>query len=152
MAGAAAGLGSLIPFVPFITLSMVAAGGLAVTLYKRRVPYGSVAARGGFRIGSLAGFFGFLLNASASLMGMISAENRSAVRAAMEERVKEAMSINPDPSAQQMLKQLSDWISTPSGLAGVFGCSLLLFGLVFVILSGIGGSIGAALFGKKEQR
>jgi len=151
MAGALAGLGSLIPFVPFITLSMIAAGGLADTLYKRRRPYASVPTSRGFRLGSLAGFFGFLLNAFASLLGMLSEGNRSAVRAAMEDRIKEAAAMNADPSAQQMLKQLSDWISTPSGLAAVFAGSLLLFGLVFIVLSGIGGGIGAALFGKKSQ-
>ena len=38
------------------------------------------------------------------------------------------------------------------GLAAVFVFSLCLFGLLFVLLSGVGGAIGAALFGKKVQR
>jgi uncharacterized membrane protein len=80
-AGFAAGIGSLVPFVPFITLCMVAAGGIAITLYKRRMPYVSVPARRGFRIGALAGFFGFLLNAVTSVLGMFSAgEPRGSAR------------------------------------------------------------------------
>jgi hypothetical protein len=150
LAGFAAGLGTLIPFVPVITLSMVAAGGIAVTLYKRRMPYVSVPARRGFRIGSLAGLFGFLLNASTSVFGMLSEPNRAALRAAMHERLKEAMSVNSDPSAQQMLNRLGDMISTPGGLAALFAFSLLMFGLVFIFLGGIGGAIGAALFGRKN--
>lgn len=151
-AGFAAGIGSLVPFVPFITLCMVAAGGIAITLYKRRMPYVTVPARRGFRIGALAGFFGFLLNAVTSAFGMLSAENRVALRDAMQERLKEALAVNSDPSAQQMVKNLGDMVSTPTGLAAVFVFSLCLFGLLFVLLSGIGGAIGAALFGKKMQR
>ena len=151
-AGFAAGIGSLVPFVPFITLCMVAAGGIAITLYKRRMPYVSVPARRGFRIGALAGFFGFLLNAAMSAFGMLSAENRTALREAMQERLKEALAVNSDPAAQQMVKNLGDMVSTPGGLAAVFAFSLCLFGLLFVFLSGVGGAIGAALFGKKMQR
>ena len=151
-AGFAAGIGSLVPFVPFITLCMVAAGGIAITFYKRRMPYVSVPARRGFRIGALAGFFGFLLNALTSVLGMFSAGNRGALRDAMQERLKEALSVNSDPSAQQMVKNLGEMVSTPSGLAAVFAFSLCLFGLLFVLLSGVGGAIGAALFGKKLPR
>jgi len=151
-AGFAAGMGSLVPFVPFITLCMVAAGGIAITLYKRRMPYVTVAARRGFRIGALAGFFGFALNGVTSAFGMLSAENRVALRDAMQERLKDALAVNSDPSAQQMVKNLGDMVSTPGGLAAVFVFSLCLFGLLFVLLSGIGGAIGAALFGKKMQR
>ncbi len=150
LAGFAAGLGTLLPFVPVITLSMVAAGGIAVTLYKRKMPYVSVPARRGFRLGALAGFFGFLLNAGASVIGMLSEQNRSALRDAMHERLKEAMSVNSDPSAQQMLNNIGNLISTPGGLAALFAFSLLMFGLIFVLLGGIGGSVGAALFGKKN--
>ena len=151
-AGFAAGMGTLVPFVPFITLCMVAAGGIAITLYKRRLPYVSVPPRRGFRIGALAGFFGFLLNATMSAFGMLSAENRAALRDAMQERLKEALSVNSDPSAQQMVKNLGAMISTPGGLAALFAISLGLFGLIFVFLGGVGGAIGAALFGKKERR
>ena len=151
-AGFAAGIGSLVPFVPFIMLCMVAAGGMAVTLYKRRLPYVSVPTRRGFRIGALAGLFGFLLNAATSVFGMLSAGNRTALREAMQERLKEALAVNSDPAAKQMVKHLGDMVSTPGGLAAVFAFSLCLFGLLFVLLSGIGGAIGAALFGKKAQR
>jgi len=150
LAGFAAGLGTLLPFVPVMTLSMVAAGGIAVTLYKRKMPYVPVPARRGFRLGALAGLFGFLLNAGASVIGMLSEQNRAALRDAMHERLKEAMSVNSDPSAQQMLNNIGDMISTPAGLAALFAFSLLIFGLIFVLLGGIGGSVGAALFGKKN--
>jgi hypothetical protein len=130
---------------------MVAAGGIAITLYKRRMPYVSVPAKRGFRIGALAGLFGFLLNAAMSVFGMFSNENRVALRDAMQERLKEALAVNSDPSAQQMVKHLGDMISTPNGLAAVFALSLCLFGMLFIVLSGIGGAIGATLFGKKIQ-
>ncbi|MGA2991486.1 MAG: zinc-ribbon domain-containing protein [Candidatus Korobacteraceae bacterium] len=150
LAGFTAGLGTLLPFLPVIILSMVAAGGIAVTLYKRRVPYVSVPPKRGFRIGALAGLFGFVLNAGASVLGMLSDQNREALRAAMRERLKEAMAVNSDASAQQMLNRLGEMISTTGGLAALFAFSLLLFGLIFVLLGGLGGSIGAALFGKKS--
>jgi uncharacterized membrane protein len=151
-AGCAAGFGSLVPFAPFIMLCMVAAGGIAITLYKRRMPYVSVPGRRGFRIGALAGFFGFLFNAAISVFSMLSLENRVALRDAMQERLKEALSVNSDPAAQQMVKNLGDMISTPTGLAALFAVSLSLFGLIFVLLGGIGGAIGASLFGKKSRQ
>jgi hypothetical protein len=151
-AGFAAGLGSLVPFVPFITLCMVAAGGIAITLYKRRMPYVSVPARRGFRIGALAGFFGFLFNATISVFGMLSLESRVELRAAMQERLNEALSVNSDPAAQEMVKNLGNMISTPGGLATLFAISLGLFGLIFVFLSGLGGAIGATLFGRKSPQ
>jgi hypothetical protein len=151
-AGLVAGMGTLVPFVPFISLCMVAAGGVAITLYKRRMPYVAVNARRGFRIGALAGCFGFLLNAITSSLGMLSAGNRTALRSEMQERLKEALASNSEPTAQQMMKHLGERITTPAGLAFLFLLSLCLFGLMFVLLSGVGGAIGAALFGKKAHR
>ncbi len=89
-AGFAAGIGSLIQYEPLITipLCMVAAGGIAITLYKRRMPDASVPPRRGFRIGALAGFFGFLLNATVGVISLLSAEYRTALRHTLQEQFK----------------------------------------------------------------
>ncbi len=150
MAGVLAGLGTIVPFLPFVLLCMLAAGGLSVTFYTRRVPHEHLRSGMGLRIGALAGLFGFLMNAGLSSLGMLSAANRATLRTEMANRLKEAIAASSDPAATETLRNLGDKLNTSGGLLLFFGLALAFFGILFIILSGIGGAIGAALFGRKE--
>lgn len=149
-AGFLAGFGALIPSLPVISLCMIAAGGLAITFYKRRLPTVHIRPALGFRIGAVAGLFGFMANALLSGLGMLSSQNRSVLRAAMNERIQDALNTNPDASAQEMLRRMSETIATPSGFATIFIVALMIFGLLFIMFSGLGGAIGATLFGRSN--
>jgi hypothetical protein len=151
LAGAIAGAGSLVPFMPFMVLCMVAAGGMSIAFYSRREPDITVTAGMGLKIGALAGLFGFLMNAIMSTLSMLSASTRSVLRGEMMERLKDAMASNSDQAATDMLKRIGDQLSTPGGLAFIFTLALAVLAVFFVVFSGIGGAIGAALFGRKHQ-
>lgn len=150
MAGLLAGLGTVIPFFPFILLCMLAAGGLSVTFYTRREAHAHIRPGMGMRIGALAGLFGFLMNAVLSSLGMLSASNRANLRTEMANRLKDAMATSSDPAATETLRNLGDKLNTPSGLVMFFVIALVFFGILFVLLSGLGGALGASLFGKHE--
>lgn len=150
-AGVLAGLGSLVPFMPFILLCMVASGGMSIAFYTRREPHHTVKAGNGLRIGALAGMFGFFINATLSTISMLSATSRNAMRGEMTDRLKEAMASSSDPSATDMLRRLGDQLNTPSGLALIFAFALIVLAVLFVVFGGLGGAIGATLFGRRQE-
>lgn len=150
-AGVLAGLGSLVPFMPFILLCMVASGGMSIAFYTRREPHQTVTAGSGLRLGALAGMFGFFINATLSTVSMLSATSRTAMRGEMMNRLKEAMAGSTDPAATDMLRRLGDQLNTPGGLALIFTFALLVLAVLFVVFGGLGGAIGATLFGRHQQ-
>jgi hypothetical protein len=124
---------------------------MSVAFYSRREPEAEVRASTGLKIGALAGFFGFLMNASLSSLSMLSQSSRSALRAEMMNRLNEAIAASSDPTATDMLRRVGGQLSTPSGLATIFVLALAVLAIFFVLFSGIGGAIGASLFGRRHR-
>jgi hypothetical protein len=151
-AGIIGGIGSLVPSGIFIVFWMLAAGGISITIYRRRTPHSQVTAVNGFRIGAMAGFIGFLFNAILTSIGMLSSNARAQLRESFQQRLTELVSSTPDPAAQQTLKNLGDWIATPGGLATFVVATLVFAAMLFFIIAGLGGAIGASLFGKHESK
>jgi len=137
--------------MPFILLCMVAAGGMSIAFYMRREPERVVKAGDGLRIGALAGMFGFLINATLSTLSMLSPTIRAATRGQMMDRLKEAMATSSDPQATDMLRRIGDQLNTSGGLAFIFTLALAVLAVFFIVFSGLGGAIGASLFGRKHQ-
>jgi hypothetical protein len=138
--------------MPFIVLSMIAAGGISIAFYMRLEPEKVVKVGAGLRIGALAGLFGFLINALLSTLSMLVASNRAALRSEMMTRWKEAMaSSSSDPQTTEMLRRIGDQLKTPSGLAFIFTFGLLVLAAFFIIFGGLGGAIGATLFGRHHH-
>jgi hypothetical protein len=151
IAGIIGGFGTIIPIGIFIPLWVLAAGGISITLYKHRVPRAQVAGPDGFRIGASAGLFAGItvgvLGAIARLFPQVRAEDNKR----LHEQIEKALSTTPDANTQQMLRAFSDWISTPVGFAIMFVVGIVVTTLVFIIIAGLGGSIGASLFGKHKD-
>jgi hypothetical protein len=63
----------------------------------------------------------------------------------MIETIHRQQARNPDPQARQML----DYFLTPHGLLVMMIGGLVLMSVVFVLVSGIGGAISAALLRRK---
>jgi hypothetical protein len=152
LAGIIGGIGSLVPAGVFIGFWILAAGGISITIYRRRTPHSQVSPANGFRMGAMAGFFAFIFNAILTSLGMLSSTARSELRGSLQQRLNELVANTPDAAAQQTLKNLADWISTPVGLATVVVITLIFAAMFFFIIAGIGGSIGASLFGKHESK
>ena len=69
------------------------------------------------------------------------------LRSALMQAVEQAASRNTEPQAQQMLQ----YLKTPSGLALVMVFGLVVMFLLFVILSSMGGLLGAIMLRRKER-
>ena len=65
---------------------------------------------------------------------------------AMVEAIHRQQARTPDPQARQML----DYFLTPHGFLVMMIVGMIVTGIVFVLLSGVGGTISAALLRRKE--
>jgi MFS family permease len=143
-AGVIAGLLSMLP-LGFI-LGLPLGGFLSVLLYRRRSWSADPSRSAGFRLGALSGLFGFVIFAVLAGAQGVLLHGENEIRDAMIEAIHRQQARNPDPQARQML----DYFLTPHGLMVMVIVGLILMGIAFVLLSGIGGSISAALLRRKE--
>ncbi|MBA3912497.1 MAG: hypothetical protein H0X25_01245 [Acidobacteriales bacterium] len=120
-------------------LGVLAAGAFAVFLYKRRTPLAHLTPVMGARLGGLAGAVGFIIFAFITSLGMALSHSAGEMRKALVEAIRQQALRNPDPQAQQVIEALN----TPSGLAILLALSLAFLFIVFVVLSGLGGALGA---------
>lgn len=152
------GVGAAVLFVlsaPVIRMGgviwMLLGGALAARLYRRHLPGTTVTPGMGMRLGALAGVFGFLANAVTSLLSFLALHNSGAFRHAMEEQMQMQLAGNTDPQVHQIMHNLLDYMSTPQGAATMITVFLLMFGLMFVLLSAAGGALGASFFGRRHD-
>lgn len=68
------------------------------------------------------------------------------IRDAMVEAIHRQQARTPDPQARQML----DYFLTPHGFVVMMIVGMIFTGVIFVLLSGVGGTISAALLRRKE--
>lgn len=149
IAGIIGVMGSLLGVIVF--LWMVAAGGISITLYQRRVQRANISAGNGFRIGAFTGLVAGIIGGILNSLPMFSAQGRSLFREKIQQQAAAAISSNPDPTAQQMVRSLTDFVSTNSGLAVLIAVSIFVMLISFIILAGLGGTIGASIFGKHRD-
>ena len=125
---------------------MVAGGAAAVRIYRRRVPLTGLSAGMGARLGVVSGLVGFLLYSVPQAIRLAVFHSGAAIRATMQKAMEQAANQSPDPRAQEMMRNLM----SPGALAAIFTFLVVVFFLVFLVFSSLGGVIGAALWGNKE--
>jgi hypothetical protein len=152
VAGMLAAVGTSIPIIPLAMLCMFASGGLAVTLYRRRVGHLRVTRWMGARLGLLAGGLGFGLLALMSTLRLFAASERTQLRTAFREKMQEAVASAADPQVRQTMEQLRSYIATDHGLILAVLICLAVAAVVFLLFSALGGALGAALFGRESGR
>lgn len=128
-------------------LCMLAAGAAAVRLYHRRRPDAAISAGMGARLGIVSGLLGFLLYSVPQAFRLIVFHSGAAIREAMQKAVEQAATQSPDPRAQEMMRNFM----SPGALAAIFTFLVVLFFLVFLVFSSLGGVIGAAIWGNKQS-
>ncbi len=128
---------------PLFTLPL--AGFLCVLLCRR----GSIALnptpRSGFRLGAWAGIAAFVVLIMLSAMQVLGFHEQNKLRDRLVQAVRQAQSRSADPQARQALEHFL----TPGGLALLMILGSAFVCLLFIILSGIGGAISAALLRRK---
>ncbi len=130
---------------------MIAAGGLSIAFYMRFEPHAEVRTSSGLKMGALAGFFGFLMYGIVASLTMLSAQTRTQFRLDMAKALQDAAAKSADPRAADMIRPFIDQLNTPAGLATMFALMLVFLLIFFVLLSGIGGAVGASLFGRHRS-
>jgi hypothetical protein len=130
-------------------LWLLGAGALSVFLYQRRVPAAFVTPGMGMRIGAVSGVVGFV--ASTFWLVFQFAKNSQEFRTALEEQMEKSIGANPDPRAQDILRQLMNNLNTPQGLATFFVLILVVMAIAFVVFTAAGGAVGAAMFVRRRD-
>jgi hypothetical protein len=126
---------------------MAAAGTIAVLLYWRRVPAATPTPAAGARIGALAGLFGFGVFAVLLALQMLLTRGTGRFRSVLQQIIEQAAAQNGDPRAQEILQRLT----SPEGLAVILTVVLVMAFFAFLLLSGLGGALGAYLLRNREQ-
>lgn len=145
--GVIAALLMAVPLGAFFGLGMLAAGFLAVLFYRRRVFHANLTSGLGMRLGALSGLFGFGIFAALSALETAIFRSGGELRAALTQAVEQAAARNSDPQTQQMLQ----YLKTPQGLVVVMILGLIMMFFLFMILSSLGGMLGAVTLRSKER-
>jgi hypothetical protein len=130
-------------------LWLLGAGALSVFLYQRRVPSAFVTPGMGMRIGAVSGVVGFV--ASTFWMVFRFAKDNQEFRSALQEQMEKSIAANPDPRAQDIMRQFMNNLNTPQGLATFFVLILVVVAIAFVVFSAAGGALGAAMFARRRD-
>ena len=148
-AGLAGLISAFLMFVPLgaFGLGMIAAGALAVVFYRRRNPASNLTPGMGARLGAVSGAFGFGLFAIFSTAGTLLFHTGGQLRAALLEAIQQSAARSSDPQAQQAI----EYLKTPPGLALMMGFSMAFVLVAFLILSSLGGAMGAAMMRRKDR-
>jgi hypothetical protein len=62
-----------------------------------------------------------------------------------------SIAANPDPRAQELMRQFTANLNTPEGLATFFVVMLAVMAIVFVIFTAAGGALGASMFARRRN-
>jgi len=131
----------------YFGFGMLIGGGLSVVFYRRRIPVANVTPGMGARLGMVSGILGGGIFAALLSIGTMLFHAWDSVRAKLIEVVEQTAARNPDPQAQQAL----EFFKSPEGIVLLLTTALIGALIAFVIFSGLGGALGAALLRRKEH-
>jgi hypothetical protein len=144
--------GLIAAFLMFIALAgfglgLIAAGVLSVVFYRRRNPASNVTPAMGARLGAVAGTMGFGIFAVFSALGTLLFHSGGELRAALLDAIAQSAARSPDPQVQKAF----EYLKTPPGLALMMGIGMAFLLAAFLILSTLGGAVGAAMLRRKDR-
>jgi hypothetical protein len=127
----------------FLGLGMAIGGSLSVVFYRRRNPVAIITPWVGTRLGLASGMLAGGILIAFVAAGTVAFRAWDRIREKIVAAIEQSAARNPDPQSQQAL----EFFKTPQGMAVL----VVLGFLVFVIFSGVGGAVGAALLRRKER-
>jgi hypothetical protein len=144
-AGAVAAVLSLIPVGGSFLFALPLAGFLCVLLYRRYSSAAEPTPGMGFRLGAGTGLAGFVILITLNAIATLGYHAQDKVHDTLIQLLRQTQSNYADPQ----MRQTMEYFMTPGGLAFlmVFGSAFMC--VLFVLLSGIGGAISAALLRRK---
>jgi len=146
LAGLIAAVLMMTPLAAF-GLGMLIGGSLSVVFYRRRNPVANITPGMGSRLGMASGVLGGCIFAVLLSAGTVLLHAWDQIRQKVIELVEQAAARNPDPQTQQAM----EFFKTEQGIALLVTSALVGTLVAFVIFSGLGGALGAALLRRKER-
>ena len=146
LAGLIAAVLMMTPLAGF-GLGMLIGGSLSVVFYRRRIPVAQVTPGMGARLGMVSGILGGGIFAALLSIGTMLFHAWDSIRAKLIAVVEQTAARNPDPQAQQAM----EFFKSPEGIVLLLTTGLIGPLIAFVIFSGLGGVLGAALLRRKEH-
>jgi len=126
---------------------MVVAGALSVRFYRSRMPEAGISHGMGARLGAVSGLLGFFFYSVPQAFRLAFFPLGGSVRLAMQKAIEQSAAQSPDPKAQEIMRNLM----SPGALAAFLTVLVVLFLLIFLVCSGLGGAIGASIWGSKQS-
>lgn len=126
---------------------MLIGGALAVHLYQRRHPQAALSPGMGARLGVVSGLLGFFFYSVPQALRLAFFHLGGSVREAMQKAIEQSAAQNPDPKAQEIMRNLM----SPGALAAILTFLVMLFFVVFLVFPSLGGAIAASLGGNKQS-
>jgi len=146
LAGLIAAILMMTPLQAF-GLAMLIGGSLSVVLYRRRIPVANITAGMGSRLGMASGVLGGCIFTVLLCVGTIMFNAWDEIHEKVIKLVEQAAARNPDPQTQQAV----EFFKTTPGLALLVTSGFVAILVAFVVISGLGGALGAALLRRKER-
>jgi len=146
LAGLIAALLMMSPLAYF-GLGMLIGGSLSVVFYRRRIPVAHVTPGVGARLGMVSGLLGGGIFAALLSLGTMLFRGWDNIREKLIEVVEQTAARNPDPQTRQAM----EFLKSPQGIVLLLSMALIGTLVAFVIFSGLGGALGAALLRRKEH-
>jgi hypothetical protein len=126
-------------------IALPVAGFLSVLLYRRFSLGTEPSPWTGFRVGAISGLFVFGLLMVLIAVGTLARHTEADTHAQVVQVIQQAQARNPDPQAREAF----EFFMTPSGMAFMLVVGFVFMGVLFVLLSGVGGAISASLLRRK---
>jgi len=127
-------------------LGLITAGALSVVFYRGRRPAARMTPGLGARLGAMSGALGFVIFGVLSAGGILVFHSGGELRTALLQAIEQSAARSSDPQAQQVMQ----YFKTPPGLALMVGFSLVFLLVASLVLTALGGAIGASLTRKKD--
>jgi hypothetical protein len=125
---------------------MLVGGALAVYFYRRRRPQTPIGTGMGARLGVVSGLLGFFFYSVPQALRLAFFHLGGSVREAMQKAIEQSAAQSPDPRAQEIMRNLM----SPGVLATILTFLVVLFFVVFLVFSSLGGALAASL-GRNKQ-
>jgi hypothetical protein len=130
---------------PFVAMFTV--GFLAVVFYRQRQPETAIKATAGAALGALGGLLWFAVSSVLEALAVVFLHKGPEIRDELLKRIQQAASQTNDPKVLEVF----DRLKRPGGLE-----LLMILGLVFaffaaIVLAGLGGVLGGAIFNRRGR-
>ncbi len=130
---------------PFV--AMLSAGFLAVVFYRQRRPEIRIKATTGAALGALGGLLWFAMSSILEVLIVIFLHKGPELRAALVTKIQEAATQTSDPQVSALLERFK----SPGGLEVLMLSALIFAFLASIVLGGLGGALGSAIFGRRGK-